>query len=104
MLNTAETKARIYNGHAVRCGHCAPSASAWLRKEVAAGRVARLTGVEGWCPAHARWTFFVSSNHVADFLDRCKADHNALLGNAIMDEYVRGNHEAAQRLQDLLAA
>ena len=96
------TKDAIYSGRAVRSSDASPTGQAWLRREAATGRVVKLTNIVGWCPAHTRWTFYVSSNSAAAFLDKCRADHADIVGAAILDCYVRGQAADAHKLQAYL--
>jgi hypothetical protein len=90
-MNTQATREAIYAGRAVKSFNASPSAQAWLRREAAAGRITRITGQRGWCPAHSRWTFYVSSNRAPAFREECEADFQRIMLCAAMDAHVRAN-------------
>lgn len=102
MANTTETaQAMILDGKAIRSSDCTPSAQTWLRKQVATGRLAKLTGIYGWCPAHSNWTFYVAANRAPAFRQQCLLDYAKLTRAAAVDQIMFGNFEAARKLTAL---
>lgn len=86
-MNVAAVKEAILNGSYVRSGNASASAQAWLRTQVKTGRIVRMTGVEGWCPAHSRWTFYVGHNSVQAFLAKCAFSAAERLTAILMDSH-----------------